>query len=103
MSLTQLQIEKVKEKIGDCQEKRIERSSELACEIHHSECLLKCCGSHDLNEFGKCKICKMTEEEIDDHNMEWWGIVDNLENGDDRECHLYQQIEFTLEEFLKNA
>lgn len=97
----ELIIEKIGQKIATVQEKRMDRSTDLAEEEHHKDCKYKCCGSHnDFMDFKKCPDCGMTEEIQDQHNDDWWSCVDYVE-GDDEQCNLYCQIESILEDFLE--
>ena len=87
--LTTEQILKVEIKYDELRSKIQERSTDLAEVEHHAECPLKCCGSHQQNEQGVCMVCGLDADQIDDHNMEVWEIIDAVE-GDDDQCVMWQ-------------
>jgi hypothetical protein len=96
-------IDKVESKFYELQEKRMLLSSELAEESHHDHCAYACCGEHnDFADFSVCPVCKMTPKIQDEHNEDWWAIVDTVE-GNDPECSKYARAEFLLAEWLRSA
>ncbi len=96
----ELVIQKVNEKLGEINDKKMDLSTDLAEDEHHKECKLDCCGCHEVGDNGKCKECGMTEDQIDDHNLEWWHCVDYIEETNEQ-FQDYLEIENKLEAFLE--
>jgi len=99
LELTRQQRNQVENKMYQAQEKRLSLSSDLADEKHHRYCEYKCCGSHEFQDYKNhmevCPKCGMTEKTQDQHNDEWWGIVDAIE-ANDHECSLHSKIEYLM-------
>lgn len=74
-------------------------STDLAEEEHHMYCKLECCGEHQLDNEERCIYCNMSQDQIDDHNMEWWHLVDEIE-ANHPVCSQYANAEYHLGEWL---
>jgi hypothetical protein len=79
--------------INEIDERFMEYSSEKAEDIHHEECKLECCGEHEIGDDDKCVHCNMNDEEINDHNDEWWEAVDQVEADDEVCIEMREQME----------